>query len=345
MQVDFARYPSIQAENWRYAFAVGAVRVMETRLLPRATLVQLAGAENDDQLGAQLRDTDYAPEPGTPGPLPARVEPVLLARRQAVRDRFAHWVDDPPVIELFQSRVDFHNVRVALRQAVSERDYAHAMIDQGVVPTGVLQSIFAEERYDALPGYLQAAVERAIPAYFENRDPRQIDFAVDRAEAAFRLERGQAIGSGFLVEWARMTADLTNVRAALRVKWMDQERRLLDAALLPGGYVEAGLFHETLTRPWDGAAALFAATPYADVVAGGVDGIAQRQSFIPLERLCDDHTIGLLRMTRQVVAGIEPVVAYLLAREAEIRNVRMVVSGRHSGLGTDRILDRLPETY
>ena len=344
MQINFARYPSIHAENWRYAFAVGAVRVLETRLLSRSALVQLAGVEGDEQLESQLRDTDYAVEPGA-GPLPARLEPALLRERQAARDEFAHLVDDPLVNELFQSRVDFHNLRVALRQALSERDFSHALIDHGVVPTATLQAVFAEERYDSLPEHLRAAVVQAIPAYFEGKNPRQIDFAVDRAQAVFRLKRAREIGSPFLVELARLTADLTNIRATLRVKRLEQERRLLDAALLPGGYVETDMLHEALHRPWDGVAALFSVTPYADVVAGGVEAIVQDESFIRLERVCDDHTIGFLRTTRQIVAGIEPITAYLLAREAEIRNVRMVVSGRHSGLEPSRIIDRVPETY
>jgi V/A-type H+/Na+-transporting ATPase subunit C len=345
VRTEFAQRPTFDADNWRHAFAVGAVRVLETRLLTRPFLANLAAAQDDAQLEAQLRHTDYAVESGAAGPLPARLEPVLLSRRQAVRDRFDELVDDAEVIELFRSRTDFHNLRVLLRQAVAGRDFAAALVDDGAVPTATLQDIFAEERYGDLPEHLGAAVEAAIPAYFAGRDPRQIDFAVDRAQATFRLRRGRRLGSAFLVELARMTADLTNIRTACRVKWLDQEVRILDSALLPGGHVERGVFAEVLTRPWDDAGPLFGATPYADLVADGVEGLAQEASFIRLERLCDEYAAGLRRHSREVVAGVEPIVAYLLAREAEIRNVRMIVSARHSGLDANRIIDRLAQTY
>ena len=62
-----------------------------------------------------------------------------------------------------------------------------------------------------------------------------------------------------------------------------------------------------------------------------------------LERLCEEHLLGFLRTTRSLAAGPQPVIAYFLMKENEIRTVRMVLTCKNNGLDVRLILDRLGE--
>jgi V/A-type H+-transporting ATPase subunit C len=51
--------------------------------------------------------------------------------------------------------------------------------------------------------------------------------------------------------------------------------------------------------------------------------------------------MGFLKTTREIAAGPQPVIAYFLTKEAEIRAVRMVLTGKKNTLTSRLILDRL----
>jgi hypothetical protein len=42
--VDFFTYPSVGTDDWRYGYATARVRVLETFMLPKMTLSEMAGA-------------------------------------------------------------------------------------------------------------------------------------------------------------------------------------------------------------------------------------------------------------------------------------------------------------
>ena len=43
--------------------------------------------------------------------------------------------------------------------------------------------------------------------------------------------------------------------------------------------------------------------------------------------------------------GISPLIAYILARETEIKAVRIILSGKHNNLPQETIRERLREMY
>ena len=48
-------------EDWRYAFAVGTLRVLQTRLLESGRLTDLANSMNTEEMASRLSGTAYAP--------------------------------------------------------------------------------------------------------------------------------------------------------------------------------------------------------------------------------------------------------------------------------------------
>ena len=63
------------------------------------------------------------------------------------------------------------------------------------------------------------------------------------------------------------------------------------------------------------------------------------------EKLCDDAVTAYLAGARYVAFGEAPLIGYLAARETELTNVRVILSGRLAGLDADTIRERLRESY
>ncbi len=336
--IDFYRYPPIGVEDWRYAFATAKVRSLETLMLSRGMFLDMANAESFQGALDLLGGTDYAMLSAAAGF--GEIEQMLLAKRAEQRNLFIELMIDESLVELLRARHDFANMRLAIRRVVTERAIGLDYSDFGSVPAEEFEEIFEQENYGRFPYYLQEAVEAAVLGYYGNKDIRQIDYAIDNYEAQYRIKKAIGLGSEFLLSLFRTRIDLTNIRTMLRLKLAD---RIEKEFFLPGGFVEIDRLIHGLGIGYEALAPLFYATPYHDVVEGGVSYLTGEQSFLRLERLCEEHKTGFLKSTRSLAAGPQPVIAYFLMKENEIRSLRMVLTCKNNGLDTKLILDRLGE--
>jgi len=67
------------------------------------------------------------------------------------------------------------------------------------------------------------------------------------------------------------------------------------------------------------------------------------KSFLKTEQQCEQHLTGFLKTTVSITAGPQPLVAYLLMKENEIRMVRLILTAKKNFLDTKLILDRIGE--
>jgi V/A-type H+-transporting ATPase subunit C len=336
--MDFYRYPAIGVEDWRYGFSTAKVRVLESMLLTRGTLADMASAGSFENALELLGGSEYAS--ASTAENFAAIETLLLERRAAARAEFTELMLDEEIVDLLRAREDFANMRLAVRRVVTGKPIGLDYSNEGSVPAEEFEEIFEQENYGRFPEYLQIAVEEAVLGYYESKDIRTIDYAIDRCMAAYQIKRAEELGSVFLESLYRTRVDITNIRTMLRLKMADRDERNL---FLEGGFLETGRFVHGLDAGYEALGGLFFATCYNDIIEGGVNYLTSKQSFLGLEKHCEEHVMGFLKTTGVLASGPQPVIAYFLRKENEIRTLRMVLSCKKNGLDTRLILDRLSE--
>ena len=70
-----------------------------------------------------------------------------------------------------------------------------------------------------------------------------------------------------------------------------------------------------------------------------------RRSISAFERWCDNLMIRRLKPQRYNPFGLSPLAAYILARENEIKSVRIILSGKRHQLSQESIRERVREMY
>ncbi len=334
-QVDFYRYPSIGPDDWRYAFATGKVRSLETQLLDRVTLADAVNADRFETATEILSGSEYALSPKADD---REIDQMLLDRRSEARRLFMNLMIDQEIVQMLRAREDFTNMRLAVRRVVTDKPLGLDYNPEGTVPAEEFEEIFAQEHYERFPDYLQEAVEAAVLGYYENKDIRQIDYAIDRVEADWRIRECRRLGSEFGLSLNRIRIDLYNIRTLMRLKFAERDERF---HFFPEGFVEPYRFVQGLDHNYESLAPLFYATPYFELVEEGVRYFKDKQSFLALERGCEDYLVGFLKTARILAAGYQPVVAYFLVKETEIQTVRMILVGKKNGLEPSLLMDRL----
>lgn len=333
--IDFYRYPPIGREDWEYAFAAARVRTLEPLMLRRATLEEAANAPDFAAAAELLGGTEYAVGPSADG---ARIESVLLERRTETRRLYKELIHDEVLRQMIELREDLVNMRLAIRRNVVERPIGRDYSDDGTVPAEEFEEVFEQENFDRFPDHIREALEAAVLGYYENKDVRRIDYEIDRFEMDWRVRCAQRLNSPFCLSYSRLLVDLTNIRTMLRLRLAERDERQF---FFDGGFVTIDTFVQGFHHGFDAIPGLFAPTPYYDLVDHGVRYLKAQQSFLVLERGCEDYLMEFLKTTRTLTAGYQPVMAYVLMKEAEIRTVRMILIGKKNGLSSQLLRDRL----
>jgi V/A-type H+-transporting ATPase subunit C len=334
--IDFYTYPSVGGDDWRYTFQTAQVRALELQMLTRTTLLNMANVESFEQAMDLLTGSEYALPHGIKNF--AELENILQIRRSAVRGLFEELIINRPIVELFRTRDDFANLRLALRRTLTERPLGADYSNEGNVSPQIFGQVFEEENYDLFPDYMAEAVEQAVLAYYQNKDIRWIDYTVDKLQAEYNLKEANRLKSLFLIGLFRIQIDLTNIRTMLRLKFAESEHRNV---FLKGGFIELERLEKALDIGYESQGQLFFVLPYHRVVETGANYLMSDKSFLKIEQQCDEFLTGFLRTTIQITAGPQPIIAYLLMKENEIRNVRLILTAKKNFLDTKLILDRI----
>ncbi len=350
--LDFYTYPPVGGDDWRYTFQTAQVRTLEMQMLSRAALLDMANTESFEQAADLLSGTEYALPRG--GKDFAEVEEILQQRRAAVRELFSDLMLDEPVVELFRTRDDFANLRLAVRRTMTEKPLGTDYSSDGNVPPEMIEQIFSEEdefSKPVFPDYIRQAVEQAVLGYYQQKDIRRIDYAIDRVQAQYNLEQARRLKSVFLFGLFRIQIDLTNIRTMLRLKFTESESRtktaepepflVRDNVFLEGGFIELERFRHGAELGYEALGPLFFVTPYHRIVDTSANYLASNKSFLRVEQQCDEHLTGFLKSTVLITAGAQPIIAFLLMKENEIRTVRLILTAKKNFLDTKLILDRL----
>lgn len=333
---DFCQIPEVGGDDWEYTFAAAQVRALETELLGRNTFVDMINSANYGSAADCLAGSDYAFVPSASDFVD--VEKGLLDKRSEVRKLFLQLIGDKDLQELYLAPIDYSNLRLALRRLVTEQSIGTDYCDEGFVPADKFEEVLEQENYIEFPMFLQEAVEKAVLRYYENKDIRQIDYGIDLAADEFATGKSEELGLTFCIELARMLSDLNDIRTLLRLKFRESDDR---QAFSGCGYLDKTKLYHALDSGYDALPGLFANTPYFEIVETATAYLTKNNSFLKLEQMCTSHLLNYLKSTNRITAGPQPVIAYLMRKEIEIRTVRMVLVGKKNGLDSKMLLDGL----
>ena len=337
-------------ENTKYAYAVGRLRALETRLLDSMAIARLLEAESASELLKTLSEGEYE---GSLSNIrePGDFETALSIEMERIYTLGSELSLDPELTEIFRAKWDFHNLKVLLKSSYLEESNSgrdDILVASGLIPIEYLKALVVptdEQVSGEIPAYIIRAFEDARTEYEESQSPQMIDIVIDNHLQDFLYRQAADYPNPFLCGYFEAVADLANIRSFIRIKMLDESMKLLDAVLLPHGSLDRGRFMKQFDETVENLAASLSNTPYADLVAEGVRRWSEEHSLAAYERLSDNYLINYIKPAKYIVFGLEPLIGYLLAKEHEMKLIRIVMIGKLNELPAEAIQERLRETY
>ena len=310
------------------------IRAMENKLLTRERMDQMIEARDSAEAMKLLAESGYNDGAG--------LEAALAQARAEVFKDMEQGAPDPRLVEVFQIKYDYHNAKTILKAQAMGSD-PERLLSGGRYDPAQLWDGWKREALSGVSVEFSKAMEQARAALAEGGDPQQADLILDRACYGEMAGLAKELRSPFLQGYVRLSVDIANLRAAVRVARMGREGEFLRQVLLPGGNVSEGAI---ASARGDALGEVFRSGPLSQAAGLGAK-LAQPEggSLTAFERECDNALTAYLAAARRIPFGEETVIGYLYAKEQEFTAIRAIFAGRAAGLDGDTIRSRLRETY
>lgn len=357
-------------QNTNYAYAVGRIRALETRLLDAMAIGRLLEAETAQEVLKTLSEGEYENALSNISD-PADFETALNIEQERIYTLIDELTLDPQLTSIFRARWDFHNLKALLKlsylkkasspEAAQPASAAEdVLISSGLIPVEAIKFTIEPDDEQSGSGFyltglvsdeddigacIANALEDAQAQYEESENPRVIDIVIDNHLQNFLYQRAADYANPFLCGYFQAMADLTNIRSFVRIKMLGESIRLLDAALLPHGSLDRDIYIGQFDETVENFAASLTMTPYADIVTEGIRNWTDGHSLAVFEKLSDNYLIDYIKPAKYIVFGVEPLIGYLLAKENEMKLIRIIVISKLNDLPADNIKERLRDTY
>ena len=321
-----------------YLYASARIRALEARLSGGEQLNALAQGSSPADVIAALFDAAGVTPPADH--TAEDVEAALLAVLKGAIATVAGSVPDVRIVRLVQFPYDCHNAKTCLKCHYRGVEATPLLIDLGSVPANDLMTALENGDASPLPQNMAKAFSDAKEAYAKTGDPREIDFLLDRALFADTAEAAKAFS--FAEELFGAKADLANIIICLRLLRSSPlvAEALFLKAMLPGGTLGKETFDLAFGEGEDAFLRALASTPYKKVVEQ-----SRESTPAELEKRADDYITDRLIAVKNLPFGAEVPLAYLLALESTVKNIRILLSGRSAGLDCTTLLSRVRKSY
>lgn len=327
-----------------YAYAVGRVRALETRLLDKGKLERMVEAASGEEALKVLSETDYANLVAEQASI-YDFENILQKEIVNVFSLMRKISPQPSLTDLLSLKYDVHNLKVLLKAKYLGEDSGNLLFPVGTIPPDKLQNMITEENIRDLPVVLRATVEQIMDEFIVSRDPQIIDLYLDQhlynhLITVAREKRATVLEGLFVRE-----VDLANIKTFLRIKRMGRSKEFFKKAFLPQGTLTMDFFISLLEEPLDFLVDRLSMSDYEAVVSEGVREWQEKGTITRLEKLSDDFLTEYLQQGKMMPFGLAPLIGYIHAKEIEIKNIRMILVGKINGLPIEAIRERLRNVY
>jgi V/A-type H+-transporting ATPase subunit C len=320
------------SEDPKYGFAIGRVRALEPALIGRQGYEHLVRARGSDEFAAVLAETTYGRflEGGSAG-----VTRALDRAAKDNRDFFSAHTLDTWLARLLVIPAAFRGLKAAVKEALSQGS----------------SDVALPEELAALPerSVIVKVISDTMQAFSGDPEPAAVDAALDRLLQRMLLRVASA--SEFVTGYFELHADTENLRTLVRLKAKEDVdksiARQMETAFLEGGALTLASLLSALSQPWDAMLDLLTKAPpygagreeFREYLEQGRAAFTDRRSFVRLERLGREAELRFLRQTRYATFGHEPLVAFFLLRENELRNVQLIYSAKLAGRAIEETQD------
>ncbi|MGY3724387.1 V/A-type H+-transporting ATPase subunit C [Granulicatella balaenopterae] len=331
--------------NLAYSGVNTTVRILEDQLLTKDDFETLLKSSSLKEALEYLQKTSY--EIDVPDALENKnFEPFLLKGLMQSYDVLTPIMPEERIIEVFSTSYVYHNLKVLLKQKFTGINMEHLLVPIGEYPIETLKQVVETSDSDAVPEIMKEGVRGALEHYENFHRLESADIFMDTYYFRHLRAIEQDLRDSVITDIVNCMIDLENIATLIRASKQDQSRGFMQTVLSSAGTVSKTRLIDTVhEQGWDSLVELFEHVGYTEQLAEIVSVDTKDIKVIQLELLKEEWIYELLKDATFEAFGPFPGLAYLHAKEMEVKNLRLLLVGKDNGFSEEQIRERMRPIY
>ena len=297
-------------------FAVAKMRTREAKLIDGLSFSRLSQSRNADEFLKLLAEFDYD--------MSEDIDKILADKLIETYDFIFEAVKENDALTPFLLRYDLFNIVLYLKAELkNELDSAELpFLKLGNIPKNTLVKSLKERMpLKPFPKELFDAFLKAREIYVNTNDIALAQISLETEGYEYILAQARDMKNEFVKNYFRTEADMKNLVNTLRLKKLNSDE-LIRKVLIQGGSVDVGKIAKVFNSPLDEIKNLFTFALSAASLEQAFAKFQSDEPFSAIEKELKVNLQSLLDKTKLNAFGIEPILAYLISKENEIKTVR-----------------------
>ncbi|MCM8709608.1 V-type ATP synthase subunit C [Clostridium sp. SYSU_GA19001] len=323
-----------------FASIVSLIRVWESKLLTKSQYDRLIDSENLEDALKLLQETPYGSFLENDN-----FETALNAAAGNMYRDISKAAPYEIIVNFMKVKFDYHNIKTLIKGKILEKDFSHILIPTGIIHIDKLKAAISSEELKDLPDVIKKGIEAALKDYEAVKDPQRIDIILDKYMFSHMRQIVKDINNEFINKFLIILIDLTNIKTLLRVKKLNKEAAFFRDLLIEGGKIDKRTFNELYQESLEDISHKLSSTEYGGMLKESMEYYFKTDSLAILEKNIDNYLMNYMKKAKFINLGPEPIVVYILARETEIKNIRIILVGKLNKVSENLIRERLRDSY
>lgn len=326
-----------------YIFAAARVRSVEKNLLNRERADKMIESKTPEEALKILRELGYGSEEGEAVTL--SVDGMLSGEIKKAYDFITGIAPDPRMFDTLLYPYDYHNLKVILKAEFLGIEAEPFVIHVGTVAAPDMEVMVRDRSFMDMPEEMARAVAEVVEVFGKTSDPQVVDLILDRACYESMSRAAITSENEFLIGYVNLLVDTINLKTFVRMREMGKGWDFFSRVFIPGGSIAESIFLGGFDESYEQFAQKLLSYGLMEVLEEGAEPLKENGRFTLLEKLCDDRIIDYISKAKYISFGAEPLAAYLIAKEGDVRNARIIMAGLAQGLPTEQIRERQRDAY
>lgn len=327
--------------NRQYGASNVLVRVYEKNLLSPDYFERLLNADNYDEALQILDETHYHKYIQELG-----INQLEEALTVSLVDAYAKIKEISPSSLLYEYvtlRFTYHNMKLIFKENIMNQDLSHLYFPFSPFNNSAIDYAVTSGQSTRLSDVYLESINEVRNEYEELQNLYSIDVIFDRRYLTHLRLLAEEIGDVRLIEYTEKFIDFRNAITLVRGKSQNRTRNFLNSVLSSSGSIPK-LELIDLAQEEDSGVINYYSRTHLDK---SVNAASEDDEIIVarLEAILDDEWMLLMQEGKRIAQGPLPIVAYIQAKEVEVKNLRILLFGKSVNMDVDEIRERMRLNY
>ncbi len=321
------------ARSKDYTFAVARIRAKELSLLSDSDISTLMSSKTYNECINMLADKGWNTEDFSD------YEDILENQEDTLWQLMSELADDLSEFNVFFYQKDYQNLKASIKAVITNSDTEGLFFNSGSISAKKIYEAVKNKDYNSLPEHLQKCAEIATTTLLQTRDGQLCDIIIDQYALTQIYNQGINSNSEIIKLYAETFVSVANIKTAVRCNKTGKSLNFIKQALAQCSSLNIDMLAKSAAMNIEEIYNYLMITEYK----GAVDAL--KQSASAFEIWCDNMLTKSMQPQKWEPFTIGPLVAYILAKENEIKTVRIILSAKLNNLDSQIIKERLRKMY